>query len=98
MIGPLYLRLTVSGSCFLLYKILIYLQVLVLADKTCNIYKLDIDEYKKLTTEAVTSTYKKVPDKINDKISIEGKRIMENKTIQKQTECLLMVRTIASSL
>ena len=34
---------------------------------------------KKLTTEAVTSTYKKVPDKINDKIKTEGKRIMENK-------------------
>ena len=34
---------------------------------------------KKLTTEAVTSIYKKVPDKINDKIKTEGKRIMENK-------------------
>ena len=55
-------------------------KVLVFADKTSNIYKLDTDEYKKLTTEAVTSTYKKVPDKINDKINTEGKRIMENKT------------------
>ena len=55
-------------------------KILVLADKTSNIYKLDTDEYKKLTTEAVTSTYKKVPDKINDKINTEGKRIMENKT------------------
>ena len=34
-----------------------------------NIYKLDTDEYKK-----------KVPDKINDKINTEAKRIMENKT------------------
>ena len=51
-----------------------------MANKRYNIYKLDIDEYKKLTTEAVTSTYKKVPDKINDKINTEGKRIMENKT------------------
>ena len=55
-------------------------KVLVFADKTSNIYKLDTDEYKKLTTEAITSTYKKVPDKISDKINTEGKRIMENKT------------------
>ena len=55
-------------------------KVLVFADKTSNIYKLVTDEYKKLTTEAVTSTYKKVPDKINDKINTESKRIMENKT------------------
>ena len=39
-----------------------------------------IDEYKKLTTEAVSSIYKKIPDKINDKTNSEGKRIMENKT------------------
>ena len=55
-------------------------KVLVFADKTSNIYKLDTDEYKKLRTEAITSTYKKVPDKINDKINTEGKRIMKNKT------------------
>ena len=55
-------------------------KVLVFADKTSNIYKLDTDEYKKWTTEAVTSTYKKLPDKINDKIETEEKRIMENKT------------------
>ena len=34
-------------------------KVLVFADKTSNIYKLDTDEYKKLTTEAVTSTLQK---------------------------------------
>ena len=54
-------------------------KVLVFADKTSNVYKLDSDEYKKLTTEAVTSAYKKFPDKINDKIDIEGKRILKKK-------------------
>ena len=37
---------------------------------------------KELTTEVVTSTYKKVPDKtkqINSKINTEGKVIMERK-------------------
>ena len=33
----------------------------------------------KLTAVAVPSIYKKVSDKINDNINIEGKRIMENK-------------------
>ena len=55
-------------------------KVLLFTDKTSNIYKLDTDEYKKLATEAVTSTCKYFPDKINDKINTEGKRIMENKT------------------
>ena len=55
-------------------------KVLVFANKTSNINKLDKDEYKKSKTEAVTSTYKKVPDKINDKINTEVERIMENKT------------------
>ena len=61
-------------------KITVQYKVLVFADKTSNIYKLDMDEFKKLTTEAITSTYKKVPDKINNNINTEGKRIMENKT------------------
>ena len=39
-----------------------------------------IDIYKKLTTEAVSSIYKKIRDKINDKTDSEGKRIMESKT------------------
>ena len=38
------------------------IKVLVFADKTSNIYKLDADKYKTLTTEAIRSTYKKVPD------------------------------------
>ena len=49
------------------------------ADKTSNFYKLDTDEYEKITTEAVASTYKKVPDKINDQINTESKRVTETK-------------------
>ena len=59
-------------------------KVLVLAAKTSNVYKLDTNEYKKLTTEAVTSTIKKVPDKINYKINTESKRIMEDRTALKR--------------
>ena len=35
-------------------------------------------EYKQLTIEAVTSTNKKGPNKINDKINTEAKRVMKN--------------------
>ena len=34
-------------------------KVLIFTDKTSNIYELDLDEQKKLTTEVVTSTNKK---------------------------------------
>ena len=44
------------------------------------ICRLDTDEYKILTAKAVSSIYKKIPDKINDKLNSEGKRIMEKKT------------------
>ena len=50
-------------------------KVLVFADKTSNIYKLDTDEYKKLTTETVTSTYKKVPNKTNEKLTEKAKEL-----------------------
>ena len=63
--------------------------VLVLANKTPNMYKLDTDECKNVTTEAVTSAYKKVPDRTNNKIKLKRKRIMGNKTV-------LMTRTFAS--
>ena len=39
-----------------------------------------MDEYKTLTTESVKSPYKKVPNKINDKITSKSKKIIENKT------------------
>ena len=39
-----------------------------------------MDEYKTLTTESVKSAYKKGPNKINDKITSESKKIIENKT------------------
>ena len=45
------------------------IKVLVFADKTSNIQKLDKDEYKTLTTGSITSTHKKVPNKINTKIN-----------------------------
>ena len=55
-------------------------KVLVFAVKASKIYGLGTDEYKKLTTEVVRLSYKKVLAKINDKINTERKRIKEKKT------------------
>ena len=39
------------------------------------------DEYNKLTTDAITSVYKKVSDKISNKVNADGKKIIENKAV-----------------
>ena len=48
--------------------------VLVLANKTLNMYKLDTDECKNVTTEAVTSAYKKVPDRTKQQNQIKTQK------------------------
>ena len=39
------------------------------------------DEYSKLTTDAITSTYKKIPDKISNKVNVDGKKTILNKEV-----------------
>ena len=46
-----------------------------------SIVFVEIDEYKKLTTDAITSTYKKVPAKISNKVNADGRKIIENKEV-----------------
>ena len=53
-------------------------KIFVFEDKTSNIYHIEKDEYNKLTTDAITSTYKKVADKICNKVNADGKKIIEN--------------------
>ena len=55
--------------------------ILCFADKTSNIYQIEKGEYNKLTTDAITSTYKKVSDKISNKVNADGKKIIENKEV-----------------
>ena len=40
-----------------------------------------MNKYDKLTPEAVTSTYKKDPNKINGKRNTEDKQVMETKDV-----------------
>ena len=68
-------------------------KLFVFADTTSHIYQIETDEYSKLTTNAITSTYKKISDKISNKIIKDGKKIIENKEVVNQ-----MVPTVALSL
>ena len=51
------------------------------ADKISNIYQIEKDNYNKSTTDAITSTDKKIPNKISNKVNADGKKIIENKEI-----------------
>ena len=56
-------------------------KIFVFTDKTSNIYQIEKDEYNKLTTDGITSAYKKVSDKISNKVNADGKKIIENKAV-----------------
>ena len=52
-------------------------RLFIFADKASNIYQIEKDKYNKLTTVAITSTYKKTPDKISIKINADGNKVIE---------------------
>ena len=49
------------------------------ADKTSDIYQTERDEYNKSTTDTITSTYKKIPDKMSNKVYADGNINNRNK-------------------
>ena len=55
--------------------------LLVFANKTSKIYQIETDKYNKLTTDATTSTYKKIPDKISNKVNADGQKIVKHKEV-----------------
>ena len=54
---------------------------LTFADKTSNIYKLKKDNYENIVTNAITTSYKKVSNKIQDQINQKGKEIIKDKAV-----------------
>ena len=44
-------------------------KMFVAADKTTNIYKMDVDNYRKLLRDNITSTYKKADKSLTKKIN-----------------------------
>ena len=56
-------------------------KLFVFADKTSKIYQIETYKYKKLTTDAIMPTNKKILDKIRNKVNADGKKILENKEV-----------------
>ena len=54
------------------------------ADKISNIYQIEKDNYNKSTTDAITSTDKKIPNKISNKVNADGEKTIEIKEIVNQ--------------
>ena len=53
-------------------------KTLTFADKSSNMYRLTKEEYLKMWTNVITSTYIKTNSNIKKRIDIKGKQIMEN--------------------
>ena len=49
---------------------------MTLADKLSNMYRLKKEEYKKLITNSIITSYKKVSNNIKSRINVKGKEIM----------------------
>ena len=56
--------------------------VIVFADKSSNIYKMDPEKYKKMLKENVTEGYKKAPNQKIDQINQEASLIIARKSIK----------------
>ena len=51
-------------------------KIIVNADKTANLYKMDVDMYNKLLFETVTAKYKKAPPNTIDIINSEAETLL----------------------
>ena len=56
------------------------------ADKTTNIYKISVDEYKKLLKDNITSKYKQAPDQTMKSINAEAKSIATKLRLDERIE------------
>ena len=54
---------------------------LTFADKTSNLYKFKKEQYQKMLSNSITTTYKKASDNIHNKINTDGKKLMKDKDI-----------------
>ena len=53
-------------------------EILVSADKSRNLYKLEKDQNQKLLKEKITKTYKKSTNKKIEKITIQQRKLQKN--------------------
>ena len=60
--------------------------LIIPADKTTNMYSMSVDDYQKLLTENISSTYKKCDDAIVKSINTEAKSIAKDLKIDDRVE------------
>ena len=63
-------------------------EVFVKADKTTNLYKLEVDSYNKLLQENITAKYKKTNSETTNQINKEAKKIAESLKLDDRIEKL----------
>ncbi|MEL7309459.1 MAG: hypothetical protein AAGK05_17460, partial [Pseudomonadota bacterium] len=72
--------------------------VFVAADKTSNIYKVKVDDYKRMLHGAVTKSYKKANDAIPEKVTKEGKsiatefKVLDKMNLNCKNECFITLK------
>jgi hypothetical protein len=66
-------------------------RLIVPADKTTNLYKMEADAYKKLRVAAVTKDYKKAKDSLVKNMIKEDKKIVEKLEIESRVQKVSMV-------
>ena len=62
--------------------------VFIFANKTDNIYKASLEQYKKLLKENVKKTYKELTDRLEKPINFETKNIAKKLDLVETVECL----------
>ena len=62
--------------------------LLIFADKTNNIYKMDTEHYEKLLKDNITKDYKKAPPKLEKSINLESKYIAKSLKLSDRVDCL----------
>ena len=86
-----------------IYEIKKSTDVFVFADKTSNIYKMTLQEHKKLLKENVTKTSKKAPPKVETATNLEAKCIATNLNLSDRikrlarTPAYIIIKNIVNS-
>ena len=52
---------------------------LTFADKSSNLYILKQEQYQKMLTDSIITTYKKASDNVHNKINTDGKKLVKDK-------------------
>ena len=69
-------------------------KVLVAADKTTNIYKMEVENYKKMLADNITSSYQKAGSEILDEINSEAHILTSKLDLADRVQCYAINRPL----